>query len=257
MSARLDPAKARVSRTFRRFAAAVPLLLLCAPAPHAQAGSFEVNPIRVDLGPSARSAALTVKNSGSEPVVVQISVMTWAQNAGKDLLDSTEEVLVSPPIATIQPQREQIIRVGLRRAPDSQKELSYRLFLQEVPPPPRPGFQGLQVALRIGMPVFVQPRQGPAKALLVWDAQLRGADVVHLKLRNNGTGHIQVSDVELYSPNDKVPMAAQSSLVYVLAGQSREWDLKLKHDRVKQTDKLRLKVSTDAGTVDTEIGLAP
>ena len=66
---------------------------------------------------------------------------------------------MSPPIATIAPDKEQIIRVGLRRAPDKERELSYRLFLQEVPAPPKPGFQGLQVALRVGLPVFVQPKR--------------------------------------------------------------------------------------------------
>ena len=231
--------------------------LACAFASHTHAGSFDVNPIRIDLSGSARNAALTLKNNGSEAVVVQINVMSWAQRDGKDILNPTDEILVSPPIATIQPEREQIIRVGLRRAPDTQKEISYRLFLQEVPPPPAPGFQGLQVALRIGIPIFVQPRQGPAKATLVWDAQLRTADVINLKLRNDGTGHIQVSDVELYLRDEKEPIAAQSSLAYVLPGQSREWDLKLRHPRVTKNDRVRLKVSTDAGTVDVDISLAP
>ena len=220
-------------------------------------GTFEVNPIRVDLTASGRSAALTVRNSGSEQVVVQISVMAWSQEQGRDLLSTTEDILISPPIATIQPDREQVIRIGLRRAPDVKKELSYRLFVQEVPPPPAPGFQGLQVALRIGLPVFVQPREGPARALLNWDAQLRGSDSVNLKLQNNGTGHIQVSQIELAMPPETAPLAEHSSLVYVLPGQSHEWDLKLRHNRVKKTDRVQLKVSTDAGVVNTEIDLGP
>jgi fimbrial chaperone protein len=221
------------------------------------AGSFEVNPIRVDLSNTARSAAVTVRNSGADAVVVQVNVQAWSQEDGKDVLSPTSEVLVSPPIATIPAGNEQVIRIGLRRAPDAQQELSYRLFLQEVPPPPQPGFQGLQVALRIGLPIFVQPRSGPAKATLVWDAQLRKPGSVSLKLKNRGTGHIQISDVAMYLPNEKEPVAAHSSLAYVLPGQSREWELELKHPRVKKTDRLRLKVATDAGSVDTEIDLAP
>ena len=231
-------------------------MLLCAVAQHGISGSFEVNPIRIDLAPQARSAALTVKNNGTEVVVVQVSVVAWSQENGKDLLSPTNEVLVSPPIATIMADKEQIIRVGLRRAPDNERELSYRLFLQEVPAPPRPGFQGLQVALRVGLPVFVQPRSGPAKATLMWDAQLRDANTVSLKLMNKGTGHIQISDVEMFLPSESEPIASHSSLVYVLPGQSREWELRLKHARVAKTDRLRLKVSTDAGTVDSDIGLS-
>lgn len=221
------------------------------------AGTFEVNPIRVDLSAASRTAALTVRNSGNEQVVVQVSVMAWSQDQGRDMLSATEDILISPPIATIAPDREQIIRVGLRRAPDAKKELSYRVFLQEVPPPPKPGFQGLQVALRIGLPAFVAPREGPARALLTWDAQLRGADIVNLKLQNGGTGHIQVSDIEFSLPSEKEPLAAHSSLVYVLPGQSHEWDLKLRHGGVKKTDRVHLKVTTDAGVVNTDIDLGP
>jgi fimbrial chaperone protein len=240
-------------------AAAVALVAsLFAAAPLASlAGSFEVNPIRVDLSPAARSAAVTVRNSGAEQVVVQISVQAWSQESGKDVLGNTSDVIISPPIATIPAGQEQVVRIGLRRAPDAQQELSYRLFLQEVPPPPQPGFQGLQVALRIGLPIFVQPRSGPAKATLVWDAQLRADGSVALKLQNRGTGHIQISDVAMYLPDGKEPIAAHSSLAYVLPGQSREWDLKLTQPGVKKTDRLRLKVATDAGSVDTEIDLAP
>ena len=231
------------------------LLLACA-APAVCAGSFEVNPIRVDLSAAARSAVVTVRNSGSDAVVVQAAVQAWAQQEGKDVLTPTNEVLISPPIATIAPGTEQLIRIGLRRAPDAQHELSYRLFLQEVPPPPQPGFQGLQVALRIGLPIFVQPKSGPAKAALVWDAELRRPGALSLRLRNQGTGHIQISDVQMYLPGEKEPVAAQSSLAYVLPGQSREWDLPLREAGVKKTDRLRLKVATDAGSIDTEIDLA-
>ena len=113
---------------------------MCAVAQPGVCGSFEVNPIRVDLAPQERSAALTVKNNGAESVVVQVSVLAWSQQDGRDVLSPTNEVLVSPPIATIAPDKEQIIRVGLRRAPDKERELSYRLFLQEVPAPPKPGY---------------------------------------------------------------------------------------------------------------------
>ena len=221
------------------------------------AGSFEVNPIRVELSAATPTAAVSVRNSGKDPVVVQASLQAWSQQDGKDVLSSTSEVLVSPPIATIAPGAEQVVRVGLRRAPDAERELSYRLFLQEVPPPPQPGFQGLQVALRIGLPVFVQPKSGPARATLVWDAELRSPDSVTLTLQNKGSGHIQVSEVQMYLPGEAQPVASHSSLAYVLPGQSRAWELALRQPGVRKTDRVRLKVATDAGGVDTEIDLAP
>lgn len=238
-------------------AKAVLLALFCAIAHPALGGSFEVNPIRVQLSPAARSAALTVRNTGAEAVVVQVSVQAWAQQRGEDVLSPTNEVLVSPPIATIPAGSEQIVRVGLRRAPDEKQELSYRLFLQEVPPPPKPGFQGLQVALRIGLPVFVQPRGGPAKPLPVWDARLVEPGTISLRLRNDGNAHIQVSDVAMFVSGNKEPVASQASLTYVLPGQSRAWQLKTRDAGVKASQRLLLKASTDAGSIETGVDLAP
>jgi fimbrial chaperone protein len=229
------------------------LMLLC--SRNGIAGSFEVNPIRIDLSANTRSAALSVRNSGDEAVVVQTSIVSWTQENGQDVYAPTKEILGTPPIATIPPGGEQILRLGMRRAPDAVNELTYRVFLQEVPPPPKPGFQGLQVALRLSLPIFVQPRQGPAKATLVWNLELQGDDTLRLRLDNNGTGHIQVSEIALFQPGQEQAVASQSSLVYVLPKQSRVWELKTQSVRVKSTDRLRLKVTTDAGSVDTDIDL--
>jgi len=241
-----------VQAPLRRLLFGLALATSCAAA---SAGSFDVNPIRVDLTSQNRSVALTVRNSGTDPVVVQVSSQAWAQDAGKDVLTPTNDVLVSPPIITIAPGAEQIVRIGLRRAPDPKLELSYRLFLQEVPPPPQPGFQGLVVALRIGLPIFVQPREAAAKANLIWNVDQTAPEAVRLKVANNGTAHIQISTVELFRPSEKEPVAEFSGLAYVLPGQARDWDLKLRDARVKRGERLRMKVSTDAGSIDTEIEL--
>jgi fimbrial chaperone protein len=229
--------------------------LVALPSSFAFAGSFDVNPIRVDLTGQSRTATVTVRNSGDDPVVVQISVQAWAQNAGKDVLTDTKDVIVSPPIATIPAGQEQIVRVGMRRAPDAQRELSYRMFLQEVPPPPRAGLQGLVVALRIGLPIFVQPRQGTGKAQLVWNLDMASPDTLKLKVDNKGSAHIQIATIELYRRSEKDAVAGFSGLAYVLPGQTRDWDLKLRDPAIKRGERLRMKVSTDAGSVDTEIEL--
>jgi fimbrial chaperone protein len=246
------------ARPFRRrlAAARTVLILLCVGATSAcWAGSFQVNPIKIYLSAAKRSAALTITNTGSEALVVQMSARAWTQKDGKDVLSETPEVLVSPPIATIPAGKEQIVRVGLRRAPDAHRELSYRLFVQEVPPPPKPGFQGLQVALRVGLPIFVEPRDGPAKVNLVWEANLEDESAIQLKVQNLGTGHIQISDVQLSLPGEQQPVAMQSGLTYVLPGQAHEWDIKLRQASVKKNDRLQLKATTDAGSIETAIGL--
>jgi fimbrial chaperone protein len=225
------------------------LSLVTAEAP---AGSFQVNPIRVDMTKGATTAAITVRNDGEEPIVVQSSVVKWTQDNGQEVYAPTTEALVTPPIMTVPPGGEQIVRVGLRRGPDPQRELAYRLYLQEVPPPPKPGFTGLQVALRVGLPVFVAPG-APGIRRLEWSAQIGQDGAIRLAAQNTGNAHVQVTDFELALPGASEPIAHESTLAYVLAGQRRQWTLPAPPDRVKSVSEFRLKAYTDAGEIDTAV----
>jgi fimbrial chaperone protein len=229
---------------------------MCVAVADAGAGSFQVNPIRVDMAKGATTAAITLRNDGEEPIVVQSSVVGWAQENGQEVYAPTTEALVTPPIMTVPPGGEQIVRVGLRRAPDPQRELTYRLYLQEVPPPPKPGFTGLQVALRVGLPVFVAP-VAPGIRRLEWSAQIRADGAIVLTAQSTGNAHVQVTDFELRLPGAEEPVAHESSLAYVLAGQRRQWTLSAPADRVKSARELRLKAFTDAGEIDAAVKVEP
>jgi fimbrial chaperone protein len=216
------------------------------------AGSFQVNPIRIDLSPKAQTNALTVKNTGSESVVVQVSVEAWSQDEGKEVYAPTREILATPPVLTIPASEERVVRVGLRRAPDRAKELSYRLFLQEVPPPPQPGFQGLVVALRVGLPVFVAPAQGQAAPRVQWKAARLPDNRIEISAMNEGTAHVQIAEISVVDSGDK-PLAAHAGLAYVLPDQRRNWALPL--TAPLDSSRIRVKAVTDAGNLDADIDL--
>src|SRR5882757_85258 len=171
------------------------LAVVIDPMSLAHAGSFAVNPVRVTLSATQSVAAVTVQNVGSEPTVVQLETSSWSQHDGVDVLTPTTEVLATPPILTIQPGASRVVRVGLRRPPDARQELTYRLFLREVPPP-EPISQGLRVALLISMPIFVVPPRPPApevrwRALRTPDGRLR------VQATNTGGSHIQLGQLDV------------------------------------------------------------
>jgi fimbrial chaperone protein len=231
-------------------------IAICLDVTEAVAGSFQVNPIRVEMTKGATTAAITVRNDGEDAIVVQSSVVGWSQNNGQEVYAPTTEALATPPIMTVPAGGEQIVRVGLRRAADAQHELTYRLYLQEVPPPPKAGFTGLQVALRVGLPVFVAP-VAPGVRRLEWSAQIGPEGAIVLTAQNTGNAHVQVTDFELRLPVAGEPVAHESSLAYVLAGQRRQWTLSAPADRVKSARELRLKAFTDAGEIDTAVKVEP
>ena len=240
--------------TFKAAAAAALFLLITLHANIVAAGSFQVNPIRVDMSARVTAAALTIRNDGDEPVVVQLSVLAWSQELGEDKYGATNEALVTPPIATIAAGAQQIVRVGLRRPPDPRRELAFRLFVQEVPPPPKPGFNGLQVALRVGLPVFVAPL-APSTRQLAWAAKIEPDGAIRLTVRNTGNTHVQISDFELRPTDDEVAVAHEAGLAYALAGESREWLLRNLNARSTKATELRLKAITDAGEIEAVVKL--
>lgn len=229
-------------------------LALALAALGAQAGSFQVNPIRVEISKGATTAAIVVRNDGDDAIVIQASVVGWTQDNGQDVYTPTTEALVTPPVMTVTPGGEQIVRVGLRRSPDPQRELTYRIYLQEVPPPPKPGFTGLQVALRVGLPVFVPPL-APAVRRLEWSAQIGTEGAIRLAAQNTGNTHVQVTDFELTLVGADGPIAHESTLAYVLPGQRRQWTLSAPSARVKPESEFRLRAYTDAGEIDTAVSV--
>jgi len=216
------------------------------------AGSFTVNPVRVTLSPTQRVAAITVSNHGAEASVIQLETSRWTQQDGKDSLAPSNEILATPPIFTLAPGASQIVRVGLRRAPDAQHELTYRLVLREVPPP-QPIAQGLRVALAISMPVFVVSAH-PSFSNLQWQAVRLADGRIHLQATNTGGAHVQIGAIELSSLDGASPVVRESVATYVLPGNTRDWTFKSAAD-VPVGSTLRLLASTDSGDVQARITL--
>ncbi len=219
----------------------------------ASAGAFAVSPVRATLSATRGTDSLTVRNNGTEASVVQLEVVSWSQQQGEDVFTPSREVLATPPIFTVPPGGSQVVRVGLRRAPDATRELSYRLFLQEVPPPPKPGFSGLQMALRISVPIFVQPA-ATARPVLQWRVK-RGADgAFSVGLSNSGTAHVQVASFALAGA-DGAPFVSRQVAAYLLADQSRLWQFEKVDSLPAPGARLRIIAQTDAGEMQSETTL--
>jgi fimbrial chaperone protein len=189
-----------------------------------QAGSMQVSPVRVELSAAKPLIALSVRNTGAEPLVIQLEMMDWSQQGGKDVYTPTRDILAAPPIFTVPPGKSQVVRLGVRRPADSERELSYRLFLQEVPPP-RLGFQGIQMAVRFGVPVFVAPASAATAAqptALSWQVYRTADGTLETSLTNNGSHHVRLTNLKLSTSNGREVILLQG-VGYVLPGQSHHW----------------------------------
>jgi fimbrial chaperone protein len=211
----------------------VALLVCAAIAAPANASTFNISPIRAQLSAGHPTEALTLVNADENPVVVQVRVVSWSQKSGAEQLEDTHELLATPPVLQIPAGGQQVIRVALRRAPDPNQELTYRVIFEEVPQAAPKDFTGLRVALRLSIPVFVAPAQGKANAQVAWESRWLPNGQLELAATNSGSGHLQITDFEAQFPGSLMPLRGVTSK-YVLPGSRMSWTLTPPADATRQ-----------------------
>ena len=238
--------------------AAYGLLLFVAGVSVVSAANIGVNPVRVTLSENQKMGTLTVRNGGTEPMSMQLEVLNWSQEEGNGVFTPTRELIVNPPIFTIPAGGSQLLRVGLRGAPDAKRELAYRIFLQELPPPPSPDFNGAKMLMRVSLPVFVLPKVA-ANPLLRWQAVRTSDGSLKISLTNDGNAHIQIINFSLSKPGSAQPWIFQKASDYALIGQSLDWILPASADYSipKSGTTIQLFAETDAGDIEAEVLVLP
>jgi fimbrial chaperone protein len=224
----------------------------------ASAANLGVSPVRVTLSDNQQMGTITVRNYATEPASLQMEVLNWSQAGGKDVFTPTRELLANPPIFTLPAGGSQLVRFGLRRAPDALRELTYRVILQQLPPPPDPDFNGAQILMRISLPVFVLP-EADAKPVLLWQAVLTSQGALKISLSNNGNAHIQIKNFKLSLLDGTQPWVTQQTSAYVLAGQSRDWIVLANPENPAPPTgvTLQLFALTDADDIEAEVIIVP
>ena len=147
---------------------------LCTGIGDVRAGGLEVAPLGLDFNAGQMAQIITISNRADAASTVQLRTFAWSQPGGTDQLTPTDAVVASPPIVTIPPGREQVVRVLLRRPPSGGAEQGYRLLVDEIPVivPGR-----INIALHLSLPVFVGSG-APAQAQIAWSARPAGAGVI-------------------------------------------------------------------------------
>jgi len=223
----------------------------------AHAGTFSISPLRVELSAGNPTGALTIRNREGTPVVVQAEAVLWEQVDEEDRLTATRDVLVSPAVFTLPGDGSQLVRVALRQPSAGPRELSYRLILTEVPQAASPDFTGLNVALRLSLPVFVAPTAA-AVPQLEWSAARNADGAMTVTARNTGNAHARVLTFSVAPAAGMADAIRQDVATYILPGQARTWTLdKNQNETLSSTDwnRLRLKGTTEAGDFEVETRL--
>jgi fimbrial chaperone protein len=177
------------------YAMLVAILLLGLASRAADAGALQVSPLTVTLSDDQPIVTMRVRNVDRRQVIMQADVVSWSQPDGQDAYATTGQVVVIPPIFSLAPGAQQLLRVGLPEPlAGSDVERAYRIFLRELQPVEALADGQLHMALRIGLPIFVPPRASRAGEL-AWSLVDAEGAWSGLRVSNRSAEHIKITAV--------------------------------------------------------------
>lgn len=211
------------------------------------AGALQVSPINIEVPGGTATTVENLANKGTTVINAQVRVFKWNHQDGKQTLVPTTDVVASPPALKIQPGDVATVRVvRLLKTPVVGEE-TYRLIIDDIPPPPDKDGGSVSFAVRHAIPVFFQ---APGiKTELSWKAKMNGQNL-SLTATNMGQLHARLSQL-LISQNGKVVASVNGLAGYALAGDFSAWKLKVKGIQTGAT--IQIKASTNDGPVDTKV----
>lgn len=224
------------------FASSIGVATMAAPV---SAASFSVNPVNINLPADRQAASLTLTNSDAAPVSVRVLTYAWTQVDGIDVRTPTDNVIASPPIFTMAPGKSQLVRVGFKSRPPAG---AYRVIFEEIPRE-KPVENGIQVNLRLDLPLYLRPKGG-GKAQLSWRAWRDGNGELFVEGRNSGSAHGQVLELSAEQGGKRQHLSRQMGVV--LPASARFWKIG-KRPELQAGAPLVLTVRSSTGETKTQI----
>ncbi len=152
--------------------------------------------------------------------------MRWTQHGdGEDVYMPAAELLANPPLLTVPPGGARVIRVGLLAAAPEHVEAAFRIYLTEVPVQQPVQSTGLQILLRMGIPLYVAPVQEPRRMLL-WSARLDGAQI-RVTAMNRGDRHERRAQLRIHDHDRGALVFSTDGFRDLLAGSTAHWTVPL------------------------------
>jgi fimbrial chaperone protein len=201
------------------------LMIACLTLPQmAQAAALRISPIGVEMTDAEKATSISLKNTDIKPVALQVRVFKWTQAGGEDKLEPTTEVIVSPPATTVPAGATYTIRVARPSVAPVTRELAYRVFIDELPPPidPENPAKGVSMVLRTSMPIFVAREK--AKPQLSWRVR-PVKDGIEVGVANAGDRNVKITNLTLKDASGKEIATGAGLNGYVLAGTDRTFTL--------------------------------
>lgn len=234
-----------MNRLFRLFTLGVLMPLLTITT--ARAADVTLMPVNVKLDRANDRATVQVLNNGQEPVLMQAEAIAWNRVGGLDVDAPTSDLIVNPPVFTVQPGQTQVLRLGLRRNQELAQEGTYRIVLREVPMP-RPSDAinvsgSVRVLVTMRVPVYVAPSKVTRSEQ--WKVTRASNGDLLAEVSNNGNVHLKVAELRLHGEGGQslAAVTQKGSTSVIFPGEQRVFRLP-----ATPATAVAMQVQTDEGT---------
>lgn len=226
--------------------------ILFALASWAQAGSLRVAPVLLDVPAPGATTMLTLRNDGDRPIHVQIRAFSWTGTQGEPVLEPTNNVVVSPPAATLSPGTEYVVRIiRLTKQPNAGEE-SYRILVDELPEAGGAGSNTVRFVLRYSIPVFFSTASAPT-ANVTWSLQTKGSAVI-LTASNSGGRRLRIANLKLVDRTGAIALQRPGLVGYVLRQSSVAWTFPA-GAQIAGRGPLKLQAESETGAVNAAVAV--
>jgi len=216
------------------------------------ASEFSVTPIRLDMEPGMRSAAVTVVNDDELPLRLQLKLMQWTQDAsGLDVYTESDELVYFPKLMSVQPRDRRLVRIGLK-APAGATERTYRLFLDELPETARPSASGLSFTVRFALPIFLPAAESHPRGAIE-SIELEGGRL-RIAVANTGNQNFRITSVSAHAVTG---FAAELAGWYLLPGARRVHTMEIPAEACRSLRRLDVTVKTDKLSLEGGLDVEP
>jgi fimbrial chaperone protein len=186
------------------------------------ASVYEVTPTQLSLSAKQMVGVVKITNRGHENSLLQLSLLDWQQEHGKDYYQVSNDILLTPPIFRLPPHKTQLIRFALKHPIFIAEQKAYRVHIKEVQQPRRKKLgQSLYFIMDISLPLFIQPEQITER--YDWSIQRLDAEHIKLKLYNDGNVNLFVSEWQLLTDDTQNLAKKHKTFVYIFPHQSHSW----------------------------------
>lgn len=198
-------------------AGALFFLLSCSGA---AATSLQVSPVRLEVIAPGATATVTLHNNGSRAISTQARIFRWVQDGDEDRLEQTDDVVVSPPAAELEPGQNYILRVVRVATRPVEGEESYRLLVDELPEEPSRS-HAVSFVLRQSIPVLFDSADAAAPDVSFSVSQQ--GRFLSVKATNAGDKRLRLSSVKIRDAGGKTVLSDLGRVAYVLGRSSMTW----------------------------------